>query len=96
MLLSLYVIAVIRAAVEGKDHGTYFGSTMALARWRQEAWLAGFLDGAEHDSGPTAKALELYEHLNLASLPEDERAYLWRGARDLERRAGAWVTEHAS
>lgn len=79
---NLYPLAVLRAAVEGVDLGTYFGSTAALDEWvaitRDLGWL-------NDDNRPADAGRAVYAARNLARLPNG-RAAFWPLSRE-------WVEE---
>lgn len=74
----IFQLAVLRAVVENKDAGTYFGSLGALRHWTSEAHAAGLIDSPD-PSLPlkaTRKGRQIYDGLALSTLPKC-RAYLW-------------------
>jgi hypothetical protein len=75
---TLWCLAVLRAVVEGKDHGHYFGSTMALASHRAATEAAGWIDDEWH---PTEIGRNVYRTYRLDEQP-DSRATAW----DLEEK----------
>jgi hypothetical protein len=85
--ISIFHLAVLRAAVEGVPSRTYFGSTMALREWVAETKDLGLIDSPQY-------ATELGQHVaaavELDRLPAGP-AYLWPGDEALEAAAAAAV-----
>lgn len=91
--IKIHVLAVLRAAVEGKGADTYFGSSMSLTHWIAEAWVAGLITHSElANIEATDLGRRMYEHLQLGEQPT-ERAYLWPDATELVKKAEDWLLE---
>lgn len=84
--ITIFNLAVLRAAVERRDFGTYFGSTAALNFWIAKTIGLGLIDGTEI---ATDLGQKMAQHLNL-STHESGRAYLWRKAEELENEANSF------
>lgn len=70
--LEIHNLAVLRAAVEGKALGAYFGSFMGLSGWIASTRLQGLIDESDR---PTALGADLAKNLAPANL-ESGRASL--------------------
>lgn len=76
----LHHLAVLRAVVEGRDAGEYFGSTLSLLGWVHEALNLGLIDRADVQGPgglsragnllPTPLGQAIYESLKLDTYPE--------------------------
>ena len=83
--IEIFNIAVLRARIEEKDAGFYFGSLIGLKHWIQQTYDLGWIDVKGR---PTALGRALAN-----SIPFEQygsgRAYLWPNMKDLERKVKA-------
>lgn len=83
--ISIFHLAVLRAAVEGVPSRTYFGSTMALREWVSETMALGLIDSPQ---SATELGQRVAAAVEIDGLPAGP-AYLWPGDDALEAAAAA-------
>ncbi|WP_395794795.1 hypothetical protein [Aquimonas sp.] len=87
--ISIFHLAVLRAAVESVPLRTYFGSTMALREWISETTALGLIDSLQSVTELGKRVAAAVEIDRLPSCP----AYLWPGDEALEAAAAAAVID---
>lgn len=71
--VSIHNIAVLRAAVEGKDLGHYFASFVALTHWCESTEQLGWIE----QKVATQLGHDIYTACKLGQQPGFQRAYMW-------------------
>lgn len=87
--ISIFHLAVLRAAVEGVPFRTYFGSTMALREWVSETMALGLIDSPQ---SATELGQRVAAAVEIDGLPAGP-AYLWPGDDALEAAAAAVMAD---
>lgn len=87
--VSIFHLAVLRAAVEGVPATTYLGSTGALANWIEETRLKGLIVSTAE---PTELGQRVAAAVEIDGLPAGP-AYLWPGDDALEAAAAAVMAD---
>ena len=89
-MISIHNIAVLRAAVEGKDLGYYFSSFGALVHWQESTAQLGWI---EHKTA-TPLGQAVYAACKLDQQPGFQRAYMWPDSQRLVDAATKWMEQH--